>query len=525
MKTKLLKLALFAVASVLPLGASAATETYDFKNIADSYVSSGNAIKLTNEADPGDHSNRIAWDNSKGIGVFKLSFSDGNGYINNFNDRFACATGKYSLRNNGAYQGLWNQGNYDHLFAILDLKIGDKVTITQKSGETNYFSYQETYSTSGILSLSDGTSLESGTEYIVQTDGNLVLRAPSAGIHVEMIVIEHPVTSVPVTVGVAGYSNEYNFKGLGEETLDISEISPLTSAGGETFENRFEFASGVKTTDVQFTKNYGLKILWAHKLFYIKDLKVGEKVTINFTTTAINISGTSILNDVADNGVITSGTPYTVKTAGDLILDNQGKNTTIEDITISKAGLGGATLVSEYALDFTNVSEIKAYVATAASAGTVRFNRVYKVAAETPLYLKADAVVSVDVPVLNDDPETIDTNLLKGYASATTPLTSTDDTKYYVFGVLDDEAGFYPVSTEGTLTSAAGKAYLELTASQVLSARSIKMVFNDVTDISTVKVNEANEIGDNNWYTLQGARVAKPTHGIYIRNGKKIFIK
>jgi hypothetical protein len=30
---------------------------------------------------------------------------------------------------------------------------------------------------------------------------------------------------------------------------------------------------------------------------------------------------------------------------------------------------------------------------------------------------------------------------------------------------------------------------------------------------------------DNNFYTLQGVRVDKPTKGIYIQNGKKIIIK
>lgn len=496
MKTKLLKLALFAVASVLPLGAGAVTEEYDFvqaeagKQLAPTYgakTGDGNLLATSTET----FGNRFV------VGPESRNDGTSNGFI---------------FRTADDYKGLWSQ-YADRTFTILNLVKGNRVTITiSKSAET--------------LRFVGGDVVVSGKTYTVGTAGNLNF-ITTGGVYIEKVVIEDPVPSVPVTVGVAGYSNEYNFKGLGEETADISATSPLTSAGGETFGNRFEFASGVKTTDVKFTKDYGLKILWAHKLFYVKDLKVGEKVTINFTTTAINISGTSILNDVADNGAITNGTTYTVKTAGDLILDNQDKNTTIEDITISKASqnIGGATLVSSSALDFTDITEIEAYVATAASAGTVTFNRVYKVPANTPLYLKANAAVSVDVPVLDGDPETISTNLLRGSATSTTSLQSTAEDKFYVFGVLGGEAGFYPVSTEGTLTSAAGKAYLELTASQASLARSIRMVFNDVTGINTVKENDGNETGDNIWYTLQGARVAKPTHGIYIRNGKKIFIK
>ncbi|MBQ8711909.1 MAG: hypothetical protein IJ551_03675 [Prevotella sp.] len=377
------------------------------------------------------------------------------------------------------------------------------------------------------LKFIDGDVVVSGKTYTVVADGSLDF-ITTGSVYIEKVVIEDPVESVPVTVGVAGYSNKYDFKRLGEETADISATIPLTSAGGETFGNRFEFASGVKTTDVKFTKNYGLKILWANKLFYVKDLKVGEKVTINFTTTAINISGTSILNDVDDNGAITNGTTYTVKTAGALILDNQDKNTTIEDITISKAeqDIGSATLVSENALDFTNVDDIKAYVATDAKAGSVTFKQVKKVPANTPLYLTADDVVSVEVPVLDGDAETITTNLLKGSATAATSLTSTTATKYYVFGVLNDEAGFYPVSANGSLTSAAGKAYLELTADQTAANARISMVFDDgseTTDISTAEVSTAKE--DNVWYTLQGVRVAAPTKGIYVKNGKKVMVK
>jgi hypothetical protein len=131
------------------------------------------------------------------------------------------------------------------------------------------------------------------------------------------------------------------------------------------------------------------------------------------------------------------------------------------------------------------------------------------------------------VPVLDGDAETITTNLLKGSARATTSLTSTNDTKYYVFGVLKGDAGFYPVSTSKALTSAAGKAYLQLTAAQAPAAAArISMVFNDgseTTGITTAEVSPARE--NNAWYTLQGVRVAQPTRGIYVRNGKKIIIK
>ena len=42
------------------------------------------------------------------------------------------------------------------------------------------------------------------------------------------------------------------------------------------------------------------------------------------------------------------------------------------------------------------------------------------------------------------------------------------------------------------------------------------------TGISTAEVSTAKE--DNVWYTLQGVRVAAPTKGIYVKNGKKVMV-
>ena len=71
---------------------------------------------------------------------------------------------------------------------------------------------------------------------------------------------------------------------------------------------------------------------------------------------------------------------------------------------------------------------------------------------------------------------------------------------------------------------------LELTADQTADQTTanarISMVFADgseTTGISTAEVKPVEE--SNAWYTLQGIRVVQPTHGIYVRNGKKVFIK
>ena len=513
MKTKLLKLALFAVASVLPLGASAVTETYNFvqaeadKQLAPTYgADSGDGQLLATSTE--EFGNRFV--------VGPKSRNDGttNGFI-------------FRTSKDSKYKGLYSKWD-NRKFTILNLVKGNRVTITiSQSAETLKF-------------VDSDVVVVSGNTYTVAADGNLNF-VTTGEVYIENVVIEDPVPSVPVTVGVAGYSNTYDFTsetnntGLISVASDLGDNIPyLLNTADKTFGNKFAVgpSSRTVTNAGEFVfKNWntekGFKIGYNNRNFSILDLKAGETLTITFTGGGLKVTGTSILSGLSANDSPVSGTQYTVTADGRVDLTTTANNTYIQNVTIStEQNIGGATLVSESALDFTDVTEIEAYVATAASAGTVTFNRVYKVAAETPLYLKANAVVSVDVPVLDGNPEIISTNLLNGYADTPTSLKSTDGTKYYVFGVLGGVAGFYPVSTENTLTSAAGKAYLELTAAQAsLEARSIRMVFDEVTGINTVKENEGNETGDNIWYTLQGARVAKPTHGIYIRNGKKIFIK
>ena len=300
----------------------------------------------------------------------------------------------------------------------------------------------------------------------------------------------------------------------------------MLAYGDETFDNRIAVGPTNRNNDsgncFKFRTAGNYKGLWsqyADRNISILNLKKGEQVTFTIS------NGDATLKFVGGDAVV-SGQTYTIEADGNLDFVTTG-SVYIEDITISKAeqNIGGTTLVCENALDFTNIDNIKAYVATDANAGSVTFKQVKKVPANTPLYQTADDVVSVEVPVLDGDAETITTNLLKGSATAATSLTSTTATKYYVFGVLNDEAGFYPVSANGSLTSAASKAYLELTADQTAANARISMVFADgseTTGISTAEVSTAKE--DNVWHTLQGVRVAAPTKGIYVKNGKKVMV-
>ena len=78
---------------------------------------------------------------------------------------------------------------------------------------------------------------------------------------------------------------------------------------------------------------------------------------------------------------------------------------------------------------------------------------------------------------------------------------------------------------DGTSTISKGKAYLQTKTelSAPGGARDFSIIFEDdeTTGITSTKV----EKGDDSWYTLQGVKVAQPTKGIYVKNGKKVVVK
>lgn len=121
-------------------------------------------------------------------------------------------------------------------------------------------------------------------------------------------------------------------------------------------------------------------------------------------------------------------------------------------------------------------------------------------------------------------------------------------TKYYADNQTgDDYIGFFRLTEDGE--SHANKAYLSLPASRDVKGgefgyidynahfagavdpnnpalAKMRIIFDDeanhVTEIKNIDL-EKNQ--DNAFYTLQGVKVAQPTKGFYIHNGKKIVLK
>ena len=107
---------------------------------------------------------------------------------------------------------------------------------------------------------------------------------------------------------------------------------------------------------------------------------------------------------------------------------------------------------------------------------------------------------------------TLNGNQLVGTATAIT-----NPGNAYVLSKKNGVVGFYKLSSTGTI--GANKAYLTYSGA---GAREFFSIEGNVTGIEMPKAATTNS--DAEVYDLQGRQVANPTKGLYIVNGKKVFI-
>ena len=180
------------------------------------------------------------------------------------------------------------------------------------------------------------------------------------------------------------------------------------------------------------------------------------------------------------------------------------------------------TFASSYALDCTTANlpaGLKAYKATGASASSVTIEEVNStVNAGTGLLLQrtgdTSAAGNFDIPVVASGTNISATNKFVGVTAAAGAAIGGDGVYDYVL----KDGKFYHASA-GTL--AQGKAYLHLDAAP--SAPVLNIDFSGTTGINAVNGSEFKVNGE--YYNLNGQRVANPTKGLYIVNGKKVVLK
>lgn len=188
--------------------------------------------------------------------------------------------------------------------------------------------------------------------------------------------------------------------------------------------------------------------------------------------------------------------------------------------TASVTAYQWSTYVSDKALDFTD-SDIKAYVVTGASGSAITKTQVYEVAANTPLLLNAPAATYA-IPVATDGTDYSSSNKLVAGTGAAVAYDANSGYNY-VLAVDNGKAMFMRIVDGTPATVPSGKAYLALDAAPS-GARGLNLFDDeDVTGIDATLVNS--EKVNSDVFDLSGRKVANPTKGLYIVNGKKYVIK
>lgn len=208
-----------------------------------------------------------------------------------------------------------------------------------------------------------------------------------------------------------------------------------------------------------------------------------------------------------------------------------------KDVSKTISAAGWATYCSPYPLDFSgdieNLTDV--YIITGSQTPGAESGYVAKtsvkggtVPANTGLLIKGSAG-TVTIPVAASSSTNVDDNKLVGVTTETVlDLDSNDDdiadqSVYVLMG--SPKLGFYQTTTT-SFTLGANTAYLPANFAGSSEARFFSLFNDDVTGISdATRLNDNEKMINDNCFDLQGRRVAQPTKGLYIVNGKKVVIK
>lgn len=215
---------------------------------------------------------------------------------------------------------------------------------------------------------------------------------------------------------------------------------------------------------------------------------------------------------------LTASNEYIIKVYG----DNGNSNVQFREIAFSFTAVPTVTVtpayakttyIAPYALDFSGVVGLTAYVATDAKTAGVTMTPVTTVPAGTPLLLVGTASTDYNVPAIATASAPATNLLLQGDGTTTFDGTTYD----YILG---SDGKFHQISS-GTVATT--KAYLHLTSAPS-GARELSIVFEDeATGVNEVRGQKEEVRGE--FFDLQGRKVAQPTKGLYIVNGKKVIVK
>lgn len=196
-------------------------------------------------------------------------------------------------------------------------------------------------------------------------------------------------------------------------------------------------------------------------------------------------------------------------------------NTTNFDSDFSiKLNKEWTTLTSAYNLDFSGVEGLTAYAAKYNEASdAVALTPVKKVKAHTGLILKGEAGKTYTVPILASNEEGLDEATDNQLVDCVDAVWSTGrDNDYFLH---DGEF----VKSKNNGWALPGKSYLYINGGRGNGSNSPLRVYVDNTATAIDGITNNPVVKDEAYYNLQGVKVQRPQHGVFIHNGKKVVLK
>ena len=186
-------------------------------------------------------------------------------------------------------------------------------------------------------------------------------------------------------------------------------------------------------------------------------------------------------------------------------------------LTLSKEW---TTFTSAYNLDFSSVEGLTAYAAKYNEANdAVALTLVKKVKAHTGLILKGEAGKTYTLPILASNEEGLDEATDNQLVDCVDAVWSTGrDNDYFL-----SNGEFVKSDNDGWALP--GKSYLYISGGRVNKSESPLRVYIDNTATAIDGITNNPVVKDEAYYNLQGVKVQRPQHGVFIHNGKKVVIK
>ena len=208
-----------------------------------------------------------------------------------------------------------------------------------------------------------------------------------------------------------------------------------------------------------------------------------------------------------------SGTQFVLKVTSDANTQISKIEILGDDAAPAFVGASGwSTLYCTAGLDFAKVDGLEAYVVSAVSASSVTLSDAIPHApAGTAVILKGTPNTAYTVPVFENNYDFGTNKLLVSDGSVT------GGDGIYALAEKNSVVGFYKVAAGVTIP--AGKCYLNTAA----GAPDFLGFDDNATGIDEVRGKTEEVRGE--FYNLAGQRVAQPTKGLYIVNGKKVVMK